>query len=283
MQTFHQRFRVLIIGTLLLPSLTLAGVPFKDVVENHPAYKALTKYHAQGIFNGMEGQARLDDGILKQHAILFLLKALGAPPTNNEAIARGIIKAAPESNQYLTHAEYIKMLSLAFKVPTESPQKPGDATQPWFVKPYVVAQSITAVKEEKPFDFATRGFVLRTTEIYERIFAATDAAALMDEQELRLMTTRDLLVDTKAAHEDIQKIIWINIIETENIPDSARLRAIKYFNMATLVLFELRREPSIDLRPTWEGRLQVFLDKAVKNLPESKPFSDDLARIGKSQ
>jgi len=267
---------------LAIPALSFAKPPFYDVVENHPSYRALTKYYQRGIFKGIDGRAGLDDGILKSHATMFLLKVMGAPATVEEGIRRGIITTAPEPKQYITHAEFIKMLSTAFNVPVETPTKPGETPQPWFVKPFVIAQSITAVKDEKPFDFGTRGFVLRSTEIYERLFGTKDAAAIMDEQELRLMKVRDLLVDPTAKDEDIQKLIWLNVLEAEEVPDSMRLRAIKYFNQSALVLLELRRAPAIDLKQVWLGRLQVFLDKAVENLADSRPFAEDLKKIGMS-
>ena len=267
---------------LSIPALAFAKPPFYDVVENHPSYRALTKYYQRGIFKGIDDRAGLDDGILKSHATMFLLKVLDAPPTLEEGIKRGIISTAPDPKQYITHAEYVKMISTAFNVPVDMPTKPGEAPQPWFVKPFIIAQSITAVRDEKPFDFATRGFVLRSTEIYERLFGTKDAAAIMDEQELRLMKVRDFLVDPTADNQNIQKLIWMNILEAEEVPDSMRLRAIKYFNQASLVLLELRRTPAIDMKNVWTGRLKVFLDKAVEHLPESQPFAEDFKKIGVS-
>jgi len=168
---------------LLMGSLVFANVatqsPFQDVTPNDPAYNAVVKYHNQGIFNGVGGEAKLDDVISKEHAALFLLKVMGEKSPNIQIVVdKGILSTIPPSNQLLDHATWIKMLSNGFKVPLGQ-QKEG---QPWFVAPYIVAQSITAVQDEKPFDIASRRFFIRTTELYERIFATKTADELMDEQ-----------------------------------------------------------------------------------------------------
>ncbi len=249
---------------------------FRDVTPNDPAFSAVTKYAERGIFNGIEGEARLDDVILKEHAALFLLKIMGVEnPTVQGAVDRGIFGSLPAPGQLLDHATWIKMLSNAFEVPL------GKTTegQPWFVAPYVVAQSIMAVNDEKPFDIASRRFVVRTADTYERIFGAKNADTLMDEQELRLMRMRDLLLDPKATNDEIENLLWSNILGVDEIPMNARAESIRHLNMVMLVLLEMRKDPNPVKKLVRQKRIDYFLRNAVKALPEVSPFTEDLGKI----
>ncbi len=273
-------FKKLLSASVLVGiSFSLVGniLAFRDVVPGDIAYEAVTKYAERGIFNGIEGEARLDDVILKEHAALFLLKVLGVEnPTTQLVVEKEILSSAPAPGQLLDHATWIKMLSNAFEVPLGK----NSEGQPWFVAPYVVAQSITAVTEEKPFDIASRRFVVRTADIYERIFGAKNADTLMDEQELRLMRIRDLLLDPKATNDEIENLIWSNILGVDEIPMNARVGSIRNLNMAVLVLAEMRRDPNPGKKLIRQKRLAYFLRNAVKALPEVKSFTTDLEKIG---
>ena len=264
---------------LLATSLTFAVEMqpfFPDVTPNDSAYKAVVKYTQQGIFNGIDGRAELNNVITKEHATYFLLKVMGEKePNMDKVIEKGLLSSAPDPEQLLDHATWIKVLSNAFSVPIGNPVE----GQPWYVAPFVIAQGIGAVKSEKPFDFASRRFVLETTEIYERVFGAKKASTLMDEQELRLMKIRDGLINPESTNDEIEELIWTNIVTAEEVPNNARIEAIKQLNLACLILLDLRKDPDVTKKSNRQMHISFFLKRAVNALPDVEPFTQDLAKI----
>ena len=272
---------------LAIPSMVFADIlplPFSDISPSDSAYKAVVKYSGQGIFHGIDGEARLDDVISKEHAALFLLKVLGEENPNMQvAVDRGLLSTVPLSGELLDHATWIKILSNAFRVPVNQLGQPAEE-QSWFVAPYAVAQSIMAVKDEKPFDLASRRFFLRTTELYERIFLARTSDEILDEildeQERRLMKIRDMLIDSRATNNDIEDLIWQNILMAEDMPENPRLLAIKNLNMVSLILWQFRSNPDPRKVEARQKRVEFFVEQANKALPAVEPFSGDLLKIG---
>ncbi len=270
--------------TLIFTILFLANIVyavemqpfFPDVTPNDPAYKAIVKYTQQGTFSGIDGRAELDDVITKEHATFFLLKVLGiAKPTIETAIGKDIISSPPPSDQLLDHATWVKMLGTAFNVPLGNSAE----GQPWYVAPYVVAQGINAIEDEKPFDLTSRRFVLRSTDLYERIFGAKNATSIMDEQELRLMKIRDMLINPQSTNDAIEKLVWKNILTAEEVPDNTRIKSIKYLNMSALVLFEIRKYPNESKKAERQARVAFFVERATTALPDVGPFAQDLLKI----
>ena len=272
--------KILALSLLITTSLAFAVEMqpfFPDVTPNDSAYKAVVKYTQQGIFSGIDGRAELNDVISKEHAAYFLVKVLGdKEPNMDKVLEKGLLSSAPDPTHLLDHATWIKMLSNAFNVPIGNPVE----GQPWYVAPFVIAQGIGAVKSEKPFDFASRRFVLETAEIYERVFGAKKASTLMDEQELRLMKIRDGLINPESTNNEIEELIWSNIVTAEEIPHNARIEAIKNLNLACLILLDLRKDPDITKKSNRQMRISFFLKRAVNALPDVEPFTQDLAKIG---
>ncbi len=252
---------------------------FRDVEVNDPAYKAVVKYTQTGIFKGINGEAKLNDFITKEHATLFLMKVMGTKnPNIYDAVNKGLLSNVPPSDQLLDHASWIKILSNAFQVPIGN-EVTG---QPWFVAPYVIAQGISAVRDEKPFDPASRRFVLRTTELYERIFGTKNADKTMNEQELRLMKMRDMLIDPQKSSDEIEELLWKNILSAEDVPENPRIQSIKHLNMAVLILLEMRKDPNENKKFERQKRAAFFLDHATNALPDVAPFAEDLRKIGEN-
>lgn len=249
---------------------------FSDVTPNDEAFNALVKYHEKAIFNGINWEARLDDVISKLNASIFLAKLLGkVDPTVQDIIDMEILSKKPTEGELLNNATWIKMLSSAFDVPLWK----TDANQPWFVAPYVVAQSIMAVSDEKPFDISSRRFLLKTSEIYERVFTLKTAMEIMDEQENRLMKIRDLLINPESNYNTMDKLLWENFIQESQAPDSSRMQSIKYLNMALLSLLDMHRDPNVSKKMIRQSRVKFFINQANNVLPEVKPFSEDLLKI----
>lgn len=271
--------KIIALSALITTSLTFAVEMkpfFPDVTPNDSAYKAVVKYTQQGIFNGINGNAELNNVITKEHASYFLLKVLGEKEPNlDKVLERGLLSSIPEPAQLVDHATWIKMLSNAFNVPIGNHVE----GQPWYVAPFVIAQGIGAVKSEKPFDYASRRFVLETAEVYERVFGAKKASTLMDEQELRLMKIRDALINPESTNDEIEELIWTNILTAEEVPHNARIESIKYLNLASLVLLDFRRDPDVSKKTSRQLRVQFFLKRAVNALPDVEPFTQDLRKI----
>lgn len=273
--------KITALSVLLTTSLAFAVEMqpfFPDVTPNDSAYKAVVKYTQQGIFNGINGKAELNNVITKEHASYFLLKVLGENiPTMDMVLEKDLLSTAPPPDQLVDHASWIKMLSNAFNVPIGNPVE----GQPWYVAPLVIAQGIGAIKSEKPFDYASRRFVLETAEIYERVFGTKKASTLMDEQELRLMKIRDMLINPESTNDEIEELIWTNILTAEEVPHNTRIEAIKYLNLTSLVLLDLRKDPNVTKKASRQMRIDFFLERAINALPNVEPFTQDLAKIGK--
>lgn len=256
---------------------------FRDVTPADPVWEAFVHYTERNMFGGMadpSGQGRLvaaDDVILKLHAALFLAKVKGvASPKPEDIVRLGILSTPPDSQELLNHATWIKMLSNAFNVPVGDPAKQGS----WFVAPYIVGQTIGAVQDEKPFDFASRRFMLTTAYKYEKVFGTKTADELMAMQENRLMGVRDKLLDPAANMYETENEIWKNIIASQDIPNSGRLESIQNFNYACLIMVTMRQDksnPGQQIKR--KDQVKFFLDKAETSLPATKPFADDLRRI----
>ena len=249
---------------------------FWDITPNDPGYNATMKYYQKWAYEWIDWEAKLDDVIWKTDAALFLAKVLWATDPTPEDVAKlWILSAAPDTNDPINHATWIKMLSNAFKVPLWNTTE----NQPWFIAPYVVAQSITAINDEKPFDLASRRFVLTSTELYENIFATKTAVELMSQQEARLMQIRDMLLDPNADSDLIDDLLWTNIVEAEQVPPNKRINAIKNLNMALFALFDLKLHANSPKKIRIQNRVKFFVGNAVAYLPDVEPFSEDLIKI----
>ncbi len=255
---------------------------FTDLTPQDPMWDAVLEYSNRGIFEGIpttDGKklAKPNDVILKKHAAIFLAKVMGVTsPTIEDIVAMNLLSAPPVENEILNHATWIKMCSTAFKVPV------GDSPSPetWFVAPFIIAQSIGAVKDEKPFDFATRRFALKTAFLYEQIFGVKNSDEIMNNQEKNLMKIRDKLIDIDSSDDEIETLIWDNIFKAEDVPANSRIQAIKHLNMASVVLLELRRNTDTTKKAIFQKRINFFCDKATESFPDVEPFSLDLKKIG---
>jgi len=255
---------------------------FTDLTPQDPMWNAVVEYSNRGIFEGIptaDGKrlAKPNDVILKKHAAVFLAKVLGVKnPTIEDIVAMKLLNSAPAEDEILDYATWIKMCSTAFKVPVGKPPSP----ETWFVAPFVIAQSIGALKDEKPFDFATRRFALKTALLYEQIFGVKNSDEIMNNQEKNLMKIRDKLIDINSSDEEIDGLVWENIFKAEDVPENARIQAIKYLNMASLVLLEMRRGLDTAKNLVLKKRVDFFCDKATEVFPDVGPFSLDLKKIG---
>jgi hypothetical protein len=254
---------------------------FTDLTPQDPMWESVVEYSNRGIFEGIpttDGKklAKPNDVILKKHAAVFLAKVLGVSnPTMEDIVAMKLLSAPPKDDEILNHATWIKMCSTAFKVPVgESP-----SPETWFVAPFIIAQSIGAVKDEKPFDFATRRFALKTAFLYEQVFGVKNSDEIMNNQEKNLMKIRDKLIDINSEDEEIEDLIWENIFKAEEVPANARIQAIKHLNMASLVLLELRKNTETTKKTIFKKRVKFFCDKATEAFPDVEPFSLDLEKI----
>ncbi len=245
----------------------------KDVVPQDPAYEAIVDFITEGIFTGIGGEARLDDVISKQHAALFLAKVRGVKnPTFIDVSSLGILKTEPKPDELLNYATWTKMLCNGFNVPNCESKDPAG----WFVPGIVIATSINALDDVKPFDFVSRRDIFRMSHIYRSVFLSKTMDEMMDEEELNLMHLRDMMLDVNVSHEEIEALLWDNILKAEKIEENDRIRSIKYLNMALLVLLQKRQQPENTLL---QARAVFFLDKAVEALPDVEGFATDLRKI----
>jgi len=265
-------------------AVAVSVTSFSDVTPKDSAWEAIVEYVQRGIFSGVvsgDGTrfAALDDVILKSHAAIFLAKIIGIPnPSMSDVVSAGILKSSPQPDEKLNHATWIKMLSNAFSVPTGKPASP----EMWFVAPFVVAQTVGAVADEKPFDLATRRFVLTTAFKYEMLFGVQNADKMMDDQEKNLMKIRDLLVDSSTKNHEIENLIWKNVKSATKIPENARLDAIRHLNFAAIALLDMRRDFSVEQAFLRRERVNFFLNLAVKSLPDAAPFANDFRKIAEN-
>lgn len=262
----------LLLVTSSVSAAEVVDVP-KDVVPQDPAYEALVDFISEGIFTGVNGEANLDDVISKPHAALFLAKVLGVQnPTFTNVADLNILKVEPKADELLNYATWAKMLCNGFKVPNcDSPDPDG-----WFVPGMVIATSINAIEDVKPFDFVSRRDVFRMAHMYRNVFLSKTVDEMMDEQEINLMRLRDMMLDVNVSDTDIETLLWNNIMDAETIADNVRVRSIKHLNMALLVLFQQRQQPTNSLL---QGRAIFFLKKAVEVLPDVAGFAGDLQKI----
>lgn len=271
------KMTLLLIGLL---AISTYAKDFSDVTPNDPWYKALSVFSNEWSYTWINWEAKLDDTILKKDALLFLWKVLwNKSPSIQDLVNQQIISSLPKDNELLTNAVWIKILCNAFKVKLD---KVDDWTKPWFVAPYIIAQGVTAVKNEKPFDYSSRRFVLTSTSIFRDVFKTKTAIEMMNTQEWRLMKIRDLLMDPKATLWDAEDLIWLNFVEFEEMPKSNRAEAIKYFNTALLLILESRTNPNPDKTTTRRIRTNFFISKAISKLSDTKPFADDLVKLSNS-
>ncbi len=266
------------VGTVFATDIQI----FTDLTPQDPMWEAVVEYSNRGIFEGIptsEGKrlAKPNDVILKTHAAIFLAKVLGVKnPTMEDVLAMKLLSSVPKEDEVLNHATWIKMCSTAFKVPVgESP-----SSETWFVAPFVIAQSVGAVKDEKPFDFATRRFALKTAFLYEQVFGVKNSDEIMNNQEKNLMKIRDKLIDINSSDAEIEILIWENIFKEEDVPANARIQAIKHLNMASLVLLEMRKGDDSAKKLILKKRVEFFCDNATEAFPDVEPFSLDLKKIG---
>ncbi len=260
---------------LVVPSAFAAEIVDmpKDVVPQDTAYEAIVDFMSEGIFTGVNGEANLDNVISKQHAALFLAKVRGVKnPTFADVAALKILSVEPKSDELLNYATWTKMLCNGFNVPNcESPDPAG-----WFVPGMVIATSVNAIEDVKPFDFVSRRDVFRMAHMYRSIFFSKTMDEMMDDQELNLMRLRDMMLDVTIKNTEIEQLLWKNIIEAEKITDNMRVESIRHLNMALLVLLQKRETPTNSLL---QARAQFFLDKAVQVLPDVAGFAGDLQKI----
>ena len=260
---------------LFVPALFAAEIVEmpKDVVPQDSAYDALVDFISEGIFTGVNGEANLDNVISKQHAALFLAKVRGIQnPTFDDVAALKILTVEPKSDELLNYATWTKMLCNGFNVPNcESPDPAG-----WFVPGMVIATSINAIEDVKPFDFVSRRDVFRMAHMYRNIFLSKTVDEMMDNQERNLMRLRDMMLDVTITNAEIEKLLWDNIVAAEKTPDNVRVESIRHLNMALLVLFQKRQQPTNSLL---QERALFFLQKAVATLPDVAGFAGDLQKI----
>lgn len=245
----------------------------KDVVPQDTAYEALVDFISEGIFTGVNGEANLDNVISKQHAALFLAKVRGIKnPTFADVAELQILSVEPKSDELLNYATWTKMLCNAFNVPNCEAADPAG----WFVPGMVIATSINAIEDVKPFDFVSRRDVFRMAHIYRNVFFSKTIDERMDVQELNLMRLRDMMLDVNISDAEIETLLWKNIIAAEEIADNVRVESIRHLNMALLVLLQKRQDPTNSLL---QARAQFFLEKAVEVLPDVAGFAGDLQKI----
>ncbi len=275
---FYFIFTLCYVGTSFATDVQI----FTDLTPQDPMWNAVVEYSNRGIFEGIptvdgKKMAKPNDVILKKHAAIFLAKVLGVKnPTMAEIVAMKLLSAPPKENEILNHATWIKMCSTAFKVPVGDPPSP----ETWFVAPFVIAQSVGAIKDEKPFDFATRRFALKTAFLYEKIFGVKNSDEIMNTQEKNLMKIRDKLIDINSSNVEIETLLWENIFKAEEVPANSRIQAIKHLNMASLVLLELRKNTDTTKKSILKKRVIFFCNKASEAFPDVEPFSLDLKKIG---
>lgn len=245
----------------------------KDVVPQDAAYDALVDFISEGIFTGVNGEANLDNVISKQHAALFLAKVRGVKnPTFADVSSLNILSVEPKGDELVSYATWTKMLCNAFAVPNCESEDPAG----WFVPGMVIATSINAIDDVKPFDFVPRRDIFRMAHLYRSVFLSKTVDEMMDEQELRLMRLRDMMLDVAIENTEIEQLIWENIIASEDIDDNPRIESIRHLNMALLVLLQKRQDPTNSLL---QARATFFLEKAVDVLPDVAGFAGDLQKI----
>ncbi len=264
---------VYLIATPYVSAAEIVDLP-KDVVPQDSAYEALVDFISEGIFTGVNGEANLDNVILKQHSALFLAKVRGVKnPTFVDVKSLGILQTEPKAEELLNYATWTKMLCNAFDVPNCESE---DAAS-WFVPAFVAAISINALGADvKPFDVVSRRDVFRMAHIYRKVFFSKNVDEMMNEQERNLMRLRDMMLDVNISDTEIETLLWENIIEAAEIVDNERIRSIKHLNMALLVLLQKRQQPANSLL---QGRAIFFLKKAVEVLPAVEGFAADLQKI----
>ena len=258
-----------------------AEINFSDMTPQDPAFECAANLAERDIFVGRideSGKRVAEPGnvISKLNSGFFLAKLLGEKnPDKKKLLEMEIFVEIPESKVLLNHATWIKMLSNAFELPVEETEDPSS----WFVAPFVIAQSVGAVADEKPFDIASRRFMLSTACKYENLFGKKNANEIMDTLEINLMKIRDNLTDAQISNTALEKLIWQNILLAEEVPENSRINSIKSFNTALLQIFAARRDPNPAQKKERQKRVDFFLKKAVDFLPETQPFAENLQKI----
>ncbi len=227
--------------------------------------------HQRGIFGGIDGEARLDETILKSHAVGFLMKLTETEGNLETAVSLGIIDEVPPDDAVLTKAEWLTLLHRAYDL------APAEAGAPWYSAGVATARRLGLwTPREEVTEVATRKFVVRTAWGVDTAYGQHENRETLQEIEQVAMRVRDLVLDEAGDSEVVEVMIWDGIHRLKTVTLSNRSLALVDIFQAQLLMLKLREEPDHVLAYRWRASAQRLLDEAQVQLPAAEGFISDM-------
>ncbi|HEY5714294.1 MAG TPA: hypothetical protein VIT68_03000 [Candidatus Gracilibacteria bacterium] len=270
----------LLLLLLLIPLVQAdEGLVFSDMTSSDPDYELVTNFNKRGLFSGINGEANLDAPLMKAHGVMLAMKLVDKEPDLALAQKMGLISAIPTADQSLSKAEWMVILSRAFKIPLEV--QPGQA---WYDPAFKLGQNLKVLtQEDDPYSPVDRRLALRSAYKFESVFKVQIQQGIVVKVEEDLMNIRNGLLDPAKTAIEAEKDIWGSIIKLKDVDPAivpvARLEALRAYQMALLILHQMRFSPSSELLPLRQTWIAAQLKKAVQYLPPSEGFGADLRHM----